>query len=550
MNDEIIVGCGASALTHLYYATQTDFTDLKNWRVKVIGKDDLWGKIAAIDPGHRFGQPPQIVSLEGKQATVNINPKNPTGFQTAQQIDSQLEAMRDSLFEDGVDFIPDLVTAVDREGGRIRVKTATKTYYADRVTVATGFGRSALPRCEMPNDIKEALKTASVYKLKADCGQWFNLIMGGTEYLWTPNIPTPPPDGTKFRVAIQGSSATSSWVVLRAIELNRQRGAKANELEITWISRSGFDDANPAGRNSDVLKVASDSGWLTKAEVKSIGYSQEFSRLCVVLDEVKGGAPKPARQTTLGEAYQQFYKNTYSTKRALDITGGAGLKIFTVNTEIPFFVDHFIYALGADPSLPGGAGDILSQGLQGELEPVLDSEKRFDDDPSATTLGFKTKDGKVWVVGSAVFRGVGIKRLEDLGRKYSNISKMMCEAGSPPEGIAAIIAGAKALTGWKEDYSQRYAAVDLKKLNVQVADFKEIETWFGELYAFKTKQVAPATTKRIMADQVVALRKHTVFGLSAEEVAALGDPNNKFWDDMFTKDSSGKFMVDVIANAK
>ena len=52
---------------------------------------------------------------------------------------------------------------------------------------------------------------------------------------------------------------------------------------------------------------------------------------------------------------------------------------------------------------------------------------------------------------------------------------MMCEAGSPPEGIAALIAGAKALTGWDENRSVR-------KLNLHTADFKEIETWFAGFY--------------------------------------------------------------------
>ncbi|HET9377517.1 MAG TPA: hypothetical protein VFO40_21260, partial [Chthoniobacterales bacterium] len=276
MSDEIIVGCGASALTHLYYATQTDFSNLKQWRVTVIGKDDLWSKIAAKDPQHRFGQPPQIVHLGGKQPTVNVDPKNPKGFQTADQIDSQLQAMADSLAAKGVKFVYDLAKSISRVGPKIRVKTETgKAYFADRVIVATGFGRSALPRCQMPDFVKKALSEAGSYKLKAVYGDWFNLVMGGTEYLWTPDVEAPP-SFRRFRVAIQGASATASWVVLRALELNKNRGRKPEDLQVTWITRSGFAEANPAGRNSDVLKLASDNGWLTKAEIEGIGYAQEF----------------------------------------------------------------------------------------------------------------------------------------------------------------------------------------------------------------------------------------------------------------------------------
>jgi hypothetical protein len=368
-------------------------------------------------------------------------------------------------------------------------------------------------------------------------------MMGGTEYLWARDIPVPATG--KFRVALQGSSATSSWVVLRALELNKKRKAPPDDLQITWISRSGFGDANPAGRNSDVLKTASDNGWLTKAEVKAIGFDETQNCLGITLIPPAGGPRNSETLTTLGQAYKNFYQGVYATKREKDITGQKGLSVVAIDSERSIYVDHFIYALGADPGLPGGSGAILSQDLQGELEAVLDTERRFDDDKNATTLGFKTKDEKVWVVGAATFRGAGIKRLEDFGKKYSNIAKMMCEAGSPPEGIAAIIAGAKALTGYREPRN-----VGLKQLNIQTADFQAVERWFGDLYLSRTGKPAPAATKRVMADQIIGLRKHTVFGISKDEVNTLGDPNHDFWTQMFTKDvPTGPFKIDEIAAA-
>ncbi|MBV8213089.1 MAG: hypothetical protein JOZ08_07660 [Verrucomicrobia bacterium] len=560
MSDEIIVGCGASALTHLYYATQTDFGHISKWNITVLGKDDLWGKIAANEPEHRFGQPPQIVSLEGKKPTVDIDRKNPIGFQTATQIHKQLNGVKDTLEKKGVKFFPELVAAagITEFENRMRVKTQSgRTFYADRVIVATGFGRSALPRCQMPSEIQQALTNGSFYKTEQKTGAGTSLIMGGTEYLWDKNI-KPPKPGEEFHVAVQGSSATSSWVVLRAIALNKSRGDNA-KLRITWISRSGFGDANPAGRNNDMIQLAYENGWLTIAEVDSISLDDKTNRLSVVL-KAPGGADRPAEKlTTLGDAYANYYKHTYASQdpktrnsRIKDLKN----KITNASKDIKeptlikgqetIYVDHFIYALGADPMLPGGAGWVLPPAIQQKLQPVIDSEKRFDDDSNATTLGFKTPDGKVWVVGSTAFRGAGIKALEDLGKKYSNISKMMCEAGSPPEGIAAIIAGAKALTGWKENYSG--ALTNLKKLNVQVADFKEIENWFDAFYKVKTGKQATDAAKRLIADQIVALRKHTVFGLKQEEVEKIGDPNHEFWGEMFKTDDSGRLTIDVIAS--
>src|SRR5436190_4465003 len=94
--DEVIVGCGASALAHLYYAIKASFTRNGTTCV-VIGQDDLWKKIAKSDPGHRFGQPPQIVHVKGNQATVNK-----PAFQTASDVDSQLDLMRKFLDDCGV----------------------------------------------------------------------------------------------------------------------------------------------------------------------------------------------------------------------------------------------------------------------------------------------------------------------------------------------------------------------------------------------------------------------------------------------------------------
>jgi hypothetical protein len=531
--DEVIVGCGASALAHLYYAIKSSFT-MGGTTCVVIGEDDLWKKIAGSDPGHRFGQPGQIVHVKGNQPTSNR-----PAFQTAQDIDSQLDEMRQFLQDCGVGFVYDMVRKIDRDGERIRVKSAKgREYRARRVIVATGFGRSSLPRSECPPEVKLALTNAGAWGMTSEAGMFQNRIIGGTEYLYARDVkaPTPP---FPFRVAVQGSSATSSWAVLRALSLV----AEGQKVQVTWITRSGFQDANPAGRNSDILQRASDNGWLTRATVKAIGKPQSAFHgielvLAPVTPEPRGPAPD---LTNLGKAYKKWYSENTSTRRNKDFNQGRGLQITEIKYETPIYVDHFVYALGADPALPGGAGAILSEAIKGQLSPVVDMDRRFDDDPDATTLAFKTADSKVWIVGAAVFRGGGIQQLAESGKKFANIAGMMCEAGSPPEGIAAIIAGAKALTGWDENDSVR-------RINLHTADFKEIETWFDRFYRQRTGGREPAAaTKRAMADQIVAMRKHKEFGLSEQEITNLADPDNPFWNELFNSDARGPHPIDQLA---
>jgi hypothetical protein len=525
---EVIVGCGASALAHLYYAIKSSFTK-SGADCIVIGEDDLWKKIAGSDPSHRFGQPKQVVHVQGNQTTHDA-----PAFQTASDIDAQMDLMRKFLFECNVRFIHDRVVKIERNGSTIRVATVKSgNFEADRVIVATGFGRSALPRSECPPEVKEALGSSGAWGLDSATGLFQNRIIGGTEYLYASDIKSPPAHYT-FRVAVQGASATSSWAVLRALSLAK----KGQPVEITWISRSGFGDANPAGRNSDILTQASDNGWLTKATVKAIGKPREATNfITLVLAPVTADdrAPPPDL-SSLGKAYKKFYAQSTGSRR----TESLGLNINTIKYETTIYVDHFIYALGADPALPGGAGDIIAANIKSALKPVIDTERRFDDDPSATTLAFRTEDGKVWLVGAAVFRGGGITKLQKDGGKFANIAAMMCEGGSPPEGIAAIIAGAKALNGWDENDSVR-------RISLHTADFMEIENWFDGFYHARTGKAPGTATRRAMADQIIAMRKHSVFGLSAQEIDRLADPGNGFWNELFNSDRHGPHPIDAIA---
>ena len=521
--DQIVIGRGASGLGFLHYANQAGAENASQFASKktlVIGRADLWGKVATADPTHRFGQPAQIVSApnKGTQATVS-DPK----FQTAQDISGDLRSLELELKKNkAITFLTGDVTKVDRHGSDVKVDVneyhggvvSKKTYTAKQVIVAAGFGPSQLPiGVTLPDAVEKGE------------GDWGRRVMGGTEYLYsTVKVPATKP----FVVAVQGSSATSSWAVMRAIAL----GA----THIYWISRSGFADANPAGRNSDVLKHASTRRWLVLGGIKKIAVAGQ--RLKLTLCKPSERAPREGKLSHLGEAYKNWYQ-TNEQSPAKRREGGLELKTVEITDDTDVLVDHYVYALGADPNREGGVGAILSPGIKNTLEPVFDTSKRFGDVEADATVALKSDSGDVWVVGAAVFRSAGIKdgRIGGQGDNFKNIGQMMSEAGTPPEGIAAVMASLKAVTGYYE----------LEHINFQTADFKEIEKVIALIYSRAVGAKIPDKTLRVMTDQIVALRKHTVFGLSKQEVDNLNDP--EFWKSLLTPAQAGQTQMDLIAAA-
>ena len=280
---------------------------------------------------------------------------------------------------------------------------------------------------------------------------------------------------------------------------------------------------------------------LTAQQARAFLDATKGERLELTLS--KGAArddASPKKLSTLAQAYKQWYaenQKSAASNRQKDLN----LNVSRIEADKTIEVDHYVYALGADPKLPGGAQAILGEALTAEMEPVFDVDKRFGDVAADTTVAMCSPRRDLWLVGAAVFRSLG-KRGDDklaIGDNFKSVAQMMCEAGTPPEGIAAVLASLKAVTGFYEDTA----------INLQTADFQELERWAGKLYQSRTKRPAPQRTVRMIADQVVALRKHTVFGLTKEEVDRLSDPANAFWDEMFATDSKGQYLIDQLAEA-
>jgi hypothetical protein len=174
-------------------------------------------------------------------------------------------------------------------------------------------------------------------------------------------------------------------------------------------------------------------------------------------------------------------------------------------------VNQYVYALGSVSvaSLIKDGG-ILGEGFTAQsLKPVYDTACRFGENAEDTLLAWTDEDG-LWVVGAAVFRSGSA----DINKKFANVAQTLPKGAHPPEGIANIVASIKGLTGVYED-------VEGANLNLAVADFGELERWAGRMYRDLKQEgrtdlpwaALPNDVARFVADQIVALRRHTTFGV-------------------------------------
>jgi hypothetical protein len=521
---QIIIGQGTSAYTYLHYAYIGGKTrrgkrfDPRRGKILIIGKSDLWKQ---FDAEHRIGQPPHLLRLPGQPLPALSDDFTPTEDYQKKQKDLQNRANIDV----SATTLYDHVSKVTWGGQDYTVTTVEtqKTYTADMVIIA-GTGRQMKPNMtgfkglELDSDDKP-----------------YKRVLDAVTYTTTeqPNVPI---------VCVHGSSATSSWAISRAI--------KSKVGGVIWLSRSGFGEANPAGRNNDVITAALENGWMVIGDIGEIAYCgfhpggvkggdfqthQKTVRLHFkTLDEParRNEVERKLKDRLSGPTIYAVYKKAEqqlmdSIKTQGNIEWQAFLKVKDKNgdlqavkgvDELPYVegrtgekpyidVNQYVYAIGAEglanPTINGG---ILDPSV-GTLQPVFDEDGRFGDKAEDTVIAFRDERARLYVVGAAVFR----TGPPDVRAKYANVTQMLSRGGQPPEGIAGIVASIRALTGVHEtlDITNSFAT----------ADFKQLERWAENLY-WKMKRdrettlpwtSLPPEVQRFVADQIVALRKHTDF---------------------------------------
>jgi hypothetical protein len=358
----------------------------------VIGESDLWERAGTSNPGYRVGQTSDHVRTPDSPRPVGSD----SSFRPVSEYVSEMKSLRGTVEKDAksigasISFLRGQVQKVSEDvaGYSVKVLASPVAYTCAKVVVASGAGPTSLP-----DPLKlENIKNKDLLKNRRD----YEELIGGTEYLYS--------HAPKYKqVLVYGGAPTSAWVVARA----RQHYCK-----VLWVSRSGWDGANPAGRNKEVIEWAAKNKVMVKADIASVE---------VIVPPLSG--------------YPRILVHLTDRKN--------------------YTLDQVIYATGADPLGNGGPGQILESKLRDKLVPRFDPNYRFsptDDVPVA----WATDNETCWVVGAPVFRAVGklgdptSNLLKEFQAKYRKIAAIMGEAGTPDEGVAVVTASIKATTGYTQ----------------------------------------------------------------------------------------------------
>lgn len=462
----IVIGAGTSALNYIYALLKTEGPKthsiaeaVKGFNVTskeqlpesvqkklsgnfpkstlVIGESDLWGRADASNPGYKVGQTSDHVRTPNSTVPVGSN----AGFRPVSEYAAEMQKLGSAVEKDvksigaSISFLRGQVKEVseDADGYSVKVLASSVIYTCAKVIVASGAGPTGLPTPLK----RENIKNNALLKDRRD----YEELIGGTEYLYS-QAPK------RCDVLVYGGAPTSAWVVARA----RQHYCK-----VLWVSRSGWDTANPAGRNKEVIQ------WAETSKVK-VMIKADISSVEVIVPPL-AGYPR--------------------------------IRVYLSNGT-SCTVHQLIYATGADPLGTGGPGQILESKLRDKLVPRYDRNYRFSS-TDEVPVAWATENETCWVVGAPVFRAVGklgeagSNLLKEFQTKYRKISAIMGEAGTPEEGVAVVTASIKSATGYTQTGGN---------FNWNIADLLELRAFLTRAYgnAFSDNE------RNELAQKIVAKR--------------------------------------------
>jgi len=451
--DQIVIGCGSSALNFLQSAREGTNPQFKSNKTLVIGKasSDLWAK---TDRNHPMGQPPQLLQRRlgnDKYPALTEKPR-PMGlaecidgtrkgpYVTAGAYTDHLAKVRKNLADGGVNFVNATVKpgGVMLSGDRFKVTDDSgNVYFGKTVIVASGIGPAKTL------DKSGVKLSKELYKLPRT--KYAEIVDAVTYY----NAVQPE----NLEVLVYGGSATASWAASHA--------RKMDATKLMWLCRKGIDqistEGNPVGRNSAVIKWAVENNYIKAGEILRI-------------EPIVGAKPGKPRL----KVFIKFYKMV----RGKDLNH---TQVKNSEWEGSCEVHQVVYAVGSDPMGSGGPGNILAANLREQLQPVYAKNYQFlTDNDNDILLAYSNPAQNLWVVGAAVFGGVGIEKLanslKDLKDKYAAVGQYLPTAGTPPEGIAILKTTIDALTGRME--------TDVANFDWNRARPEEIANLFKTLFPF------------------------------------------------------------------
>jgi hypothetical protein len=308
---------------------------------------------------------------------------------------------------------------------------------------------------------------------------------------------SPQPKG--LTVLVYGGSATASWASNHAWKMEAK--------QLMWMCRRGIDqistEGNPVGRNSEVIQMAVRNklieGGVINGVTVNLGAKIGAPRL--IVDLTIFGFDRHKMERTVDDRTK---KVTLTKKRDA-----------AKDRRLTLEFHQVVYAVGSNPLGPGGPGNILAANLRNELVPVYAKDYQFMTGKDDILLAYTTKEQDLWVVGAAVFGGLGVPSLMDLKTKYSRVGEFLPTAGTPPEGIAILSTTIDALTGRME--------TNPAKFDWNRARPEEIANPFKTLLGLNDNQAA------MIAKELVRIRSDCKFVLPHDAIRkAVADFNEVY----------------------
>jgi len=487
--DQIVIGAGSSALNFLFAAGRGENKKFISKKTLVIGEDDLWrgahggasGNVSG-QRGFEMGQPEDLLYPLHQSA----KPTGNVSYLVTSRYTQTLADLKSKLLSDSsksgakLEFLRDRVKpmSVRRLSGGFVLSTVkfSETQTAPQVIIASGAGpNQTLDTMRIPVGHKERLGNKT--------GRPYPEMISGEEYVkWHPNNPG-------MRIMVYGPAPSAAWAAAHAMF--------SRPSMLLWMARSGFVEANPAGRNSAIIMHASESDamWIGTVSAIEVLDVPTGPRLRVTMERSQGAPNLRIPLRTEGDSPFESLGQ---------------IRVLTDQRDVE--VDQFVYATGADARGDFGPGNILEDSLRRELVPYYDKAGRFNSDTAL--VAFTTPREDLWVVGASVFRALGgiegglsVKQLQE---RYQTIPEMFCDAGTPPEGLAVVKALIKSVTGFNEPGDTRF--------NWNTADKVELVAYLNSRYP----GVFTPVERGSIADVVIARRSGRDVGRGANLPTASG----------------------------
>jgi hypothetical protein len=365
----VVVGGGLGATRILSGIS----ADPNSGKTLIIAKDLPW--MAKFPRHFEMGQTQKDLQLTKYQSDpYYLKQKMQTGEFMRQLVDLQFQAT--AGLSDDSDALETDVVSVIRHGGKYLLVCADgSVVLSDRVFMATGVGPERTLRdsgVEFENEVSDKRRVYGEVNTAIRC-------MEEQPLFWKNKV-----------VAIYGAGATGAWVA----EVAMNYGIR----DLLWISKTGFQDANPFGRNSETLAMTTDRR--ITGEVLRLRYL--------------GGGDTPPLHGGLELVVRERGKE--EQKRAADIvisaTGANALAATGIKTVLGSLYDKLkpyrgqqggVYAALEDNSLfvvSSTIGGDFGKLIAANTFPVLNPENRVIAGIQATDLS----SSAVWDAATGRFR--------------------------------------------------------------------------------------------------------------------------------------------------